>query len=403
MLKKILRVISIIIAILILLLVCMHVDVTLGRKIEAKKNQTKEYALHYSDFQLYVEGQSLYQQLFSDIKEAKHSIFTYFFIISDDQSSHTFLELLKEKAKEGVQVYLSVDRINDLSFKRKMKNELQASGVHFTYSRKPELPFFFYSLHHRNHRRITTIDGKIGYSGGFNIGDEYLGKDKKFGYWRDYHIRITGEGVQDLEEQFALDWKRDTSEAITSISKRSVPGKTLHTLSSYNGHDIIEKYIELIKQAKQSIVIATPYFIPKDEKLMNTLIQARQRGVSIKILWSYKPDVPFIKEAAYPYIRQAVENGISVYGYKKGMFHGKAMVFDNKTIVIGTANFTPRSFHINDEMNLYTKRGPILQQVNQALAQDIQDSKEMTISFLNNLSFFEKCKEKIIGIFNYYL
>ncbi|HDX9580710.1 TPA: cardiolipin synthase [Bacillus pseudomycoides] len=403
MVKKILRIISIIIAIFVLLLVCMHVDVTLGRKIEAKKNQTKEYALHYSDFQLYVEGQSLYQQLFSDIKEAKHSIFTYFFIISDDKSSRTFLDLLKEKAKEGVQVYLSVDRINDLSFKRKMKNELQASGVHFTYSRKAELPFFFYSLHHRNHRRITTIDGKIGYSGGFNIGDEYLGKNKKFGYWRDYHMRITGEGVNDLEEQFASDWKRDTSEAITSISKQNVPGKTLHTLTSYNGHDLLQKYIELIKQAKQSIVIATPYFIPKDEKLMSALIQARQRGVSVKILWSYKPDVPFIKEAAYPYIRQAVENGISVYGYKKGMFHGKAMVFDNETIVIGTANFTPRSFYINDEMNFYIKGGPILQQLNQALAQDIQDSKEMTLSFLNNLSFLEKCKEKIVGMFNYYL
>ncbi|PEA53014.1 cardiolipin synthase [Bacillus pseudomycoides] len=403
MVKKILRIISIIIAILVFLLVSMHVDVTLGRKIEAKKNQTKEFENHYSDFQLYVDGQSLYQQLFSDIKEAKHSIFSYFFILSDDKSSHTFVQLLKEKAKEGVQVYLSVDRINDLSFKRKMKNELQASGVHFTYSRKPELPFSFYSLHHRNHRRITTIDGKIGYSGGFNIGDEYLGKDKKFGYWRDYHIRITGDGVKDLEEQFALDWKRDTSEAIISTPKQSVPGKTLYTLSSYNGHGMIQKYIELIKQAKRSIVIATPYFIPKDEKLMNALIQARKRGISIKILWSYKPDVPFIKEAAYPYIRQAVENGISVYGYKKGMFHGKAMVFDNETIVIGTANFTPRSFYINDEMNFYIKGGPLLQQINQALAQDIQDSKEMTISFLNNLSFWVKCKEKIVGMFNYYL
>ncbi|SFI09194.1 cardiolipin synthase [Bacillus sp. 71mf] len=401
--KKILRIISIIIAILVLLLVWMHVDVTLGRKIEANKNQTKEYGPHYSDFQLYADGQPLYQQLFSDIKEAKHSIFTYFFIISDDKSGHTFLKLLQEKAKEGVQVYLSIDLINDLSFERKFKNELQASGVHFTYSRKPEFPFFFYSLHHRNHRRITTIDGKIGYSGGFNIGDEYLGKEKKFGYWRDYHIRITGEGVRDLEEQFAIDWKRDASEVITSTSKQSVPGKTLHTMSSYNGHDVIQKYIELIKQAKQSIVIATPYFIPKDEKLMNALIQARQRGVSIKILWSFKPDVPFIKEAAYPYIRQAIENGISVYGYKKGMFHGKAMVFDNETIVIGTTNFTSRSFHINDEMDFYIKDGPILQQINQALAQDIQDSKEMTISFLNNLSFLDKCKEKIVGIFNYYL
>jgi cardiolipin synthase len=144
MVKKIFRIISIIIAILAFLIIWMHIDVTLGRKIEAKKNQSKEYELHYSDFQLYAEGKDLYEQLFSDIKEAKYSIFTYFYIISDDKSSHTFLKLLKEKAEEGVQVYLSVDWINDLSFERKMKNELQASGVHFTYSRKPEFTIFFY-------------------------------------------------------------------------------------------------------------------------------------------------------------------------------------------------------------------------------------------------------------------
>ncbi|MDR4327744.1 cardiolipin synthase [Bacillus pseudomycoides] len=403
MAKKILRIISIIISAVIFLVVWMHIDVTLGRNVEADKNQRKEYAPRYSDFQLYVEGKTLYHQLFSDIKEAKDSIFTYFYIISNDKSSHTFLNLLKEKAEEGVQVYLSVDWINDLSFERKYKNELQASGVHFTYSRKPEFPFFFYSLHHRNHRRITTIDGKIGYSGGFNIGNEYLGKDKRFGYWRDYHVRLQGEGVTDLEEQFALDWKRDTSEEIARTAQSTIKGKTLHTMSSYNGYKVVTKYMELIKEAKRSIVIATPYFIPTDKELMNALIQARKRGVSVKILWSYKPDVPLIKEAAYPYIRQSIENGITVYGYKKGMFHGKAMILDNEITVIGTTNFTSRSFHINDEMDFYVYGGPMIQQINQALTQDFQDSKEITSSFFANLSFLEKCKEKIAWLVNYYL
>lgn len=173
------------------------------------------------------------------------------------------LNLLKEKAKEGVNVYLSVDRMNDLSFERKMINELRESGVHFTYSRKPALPFGFYSLHHRNHRRITTIDGEIGYTGGFNIGDEYLGKDKRFGYWRDYHVRLKGEGAKDLEQQFALDWKRDTKEEIKRSTNKASKGNTLHTMTSYNGHYVAEKYIDLIKQAQHSIVIVTPYFIAK--------------------------------------------------------------------------------------------------------------------------------------------
>ncbi|MGG0724821.1 phospholipase D-like domain-containing protein [Bacillus mycoides] len=403
MIKKILRVTSIIIAIFVFILIWMHIDVTLGRKMEAGKNMPTEYASHYSDFQLYVEGKSFYKQLFTDIREAKSSIYTYFFILSDDKSSHTFLNLLKEKAKEGVNVYLSVDLINDLSFERKMKKELQESGVHFTYSRKQELPFGFYSLHHRNHRRITTIDGEIGYTGGFNMGDEYLGEDKRFGYWRDYHVRIRGEGAKDLEEQFALDWKRDTKEDIKRSTNKASKGNTLHTMTSYNGHYVAQKYIALIKQAKHSVVITTPYFIAKNKALMNALIGAQKRGVTVKILWSYKPDIPLIKEAAYPYIRQAVKNGITVYGYKKGMFHGKLMLIDNELTVIGTTNFTARSFYINDEMNLYIHGGPIIAQVNEALTQDIDDSKEMTETFFDNLSFWERCKEKVVGWVDFYL
>ncbi|OOR76905.1 cardiolipin synthase [Bacillus cereus] len=403
MIKKILRVTSIAIAIFVFILIWMHIDVTLGRKMEAGKNMPTEYAPHYSDFQLYVEGKSFYKQLFTDIREAKSSIYTYFFILSDDKSSHTFLNLLKEKAKEGVNVYLSVDRINDLSFERKMINELRESGVHFTYSRKPALPFGFYSLHHRNHRRITTIDGEIGYTGGFNIGDEYLGKDKRFGYWRDYHVRLKGEGAKDLEEQFALDWKRDTKEEIKRSTNKASEGNTLHTMTSYNGHYVAEKYIELIKQAQHSIVIATPYFIAKNKESMNALIAAQKRGVTVKILWSYKPDLPLIKEAAYPYIRQAVNNGITVYGYKKGMFHGKLMLIDNELTVIGTTNFTSRSFNINDEMNFYIYGGPIVGQVNKALTEDFHDSKEMTKEFFEKLSFWERCKEKVAGLVDFYL
>lgn len=403
MIKKILRVTSIIIAIFVFILIWMHIDVTLGRKLEAGKNMPTEYAPHYSDFQLYVEGKSLYKQLFTDISEAKQSIYTYFFILSDDKSSHTFLNLLKEKAKEGVDVYLSVDLINDLSFERKMKKELQESGVHFTYSRKSELPFGFYSLHHRNHRRITTIDGEIGYTGGFNIGDEYLGKDKRFGYWRDYHVRVRGEGAKDLEEQFALDWKRDTKEDIKRSTNKASKGNTLHTMASYNGHYVARKYIELIKQAKHSIVITTPYFIAKNKELMNALIGAQKRGVTVKILWSYKPDIPLIKEAAYPYIRQAVNNGIAVYGYKKGMFHGKLVLIDNELTVIGTTNLTARSFYMNDEMNFYIHGGPIIGQVNEVLTEDFHDSKEMTKEFFEKLTFWERCKEKLAGLVDFYL
>ncbi len=123
---------------------------------------------------------------------------------------------------------------------------------------------------------LRQLMGEIGYTGGFNIGDEYLGKDKHFGYWRDYHVRIKGEGAKDLEEQFALDWKRDTKEEIKRSTNKASKGNTLHTMTSYNGHYVAKKYIELIKQAQHSIVIATPYFIAKNKESMNALIAAQK-------------------------------------------------------------------------------------------------------------------------------
>lgn len=402
MMKKAIRIFLITTSIVVLFLFWMHGDVTLGRKVEAKYNQPKQYAPHYSDFQLYDDGKELYKQLFSDLKGAKQSIYTYFFIISDDKSSYAFLNILKERARAGVKVYVSVDWINDTSFKKKAEKELKESGAHFTYSRKPELPFFFYSVHHRNHRRITTVDDKVGYTGGFNIGNEYLGKGP-FGYWRDYHVRVQGEGVHDLEEQFTLDWKRDTGETIKRNIQPVEKGNTLHTMVSYNGHHVTKKYIQLIKGAKQSIVIATPYFTPYDHGVMDALIAARKRGLSVKVIWSLKPDIPLIKEAAYPYIRKSLKHGIDVYGYKKGMFHGKAVLIDKKTTVIGTMNFTSRSFHLNDEMDFYITGGDIAKELETTMMKDIQDSKKMTASYFEKLSFWGRCKEKVASLFHYYL
>ena len=139
-------------------LIWMHIDVTLGRKMEVGKNMPTEYAPHYSDFQLYVEGKSFYKQLFTDIREAKQSIYTYFSFCRMIKVA-ILLNLLKE-GERRVNVYLSVDLLNDLSFERKVK-KLQESGVHFTYSRKQELPFGFYSLHHRNHRLLRRLMEKL--------------------------------------------------------------------------------------------------------------------------------------------------------------------------------------------------------------------------------------------------
>ncbi|MCU5663378.1 phospholipase D-like domain-containing protein [Bacillus cereus] len=159
----------------------------------------------------------------------------------------------------------------------------------------------------------------------------------------------------------------------------------------------------LFEQAKESIIILTPYFIPKDKTIWNALVDARKRGVRVKILFSPHSDALLVKEAAYPYIRKALKQGMEVYGYKKGVLHGKVFLIDEKVLMVGTVNFDSRSFHLNEEMNCYIHDPIYISRIKPVINADLQNSKQVTSSDVNQLSIKEKIKERVAKMFEYYL
>ncbi|ENQ3080632.1 phospholipase D-like domain-containing protein [Bacillus sp. WLY-B-L8] len=408
MLKKIRGIFRVLLFVFIggcfVLLVWAEIDRTTAEKSGRFDQKPSQYPIRQSDITMYTDGKQLNNQLFSDIKKAKHYVYINFFSIADDKVSHQFLELLRQKSQEGVEVYYAVDRLGGVLLKKKERELLVKRGVHFTYYNKPTFPYFSSSLDHRNHRRISVIDGKIGYIGGFNIGKKYLGEKEKLGYWRDYHLQIRGEGVQDLEHQFVLDWKKNSEKSIPIHSAIKEKGATSHRFTAYySGEKLGQDYAMLFQQAKESIIILTPYFIPKDKTIWNALVDARKRGVRVKILFSPHSDALLVKEAAYPYIRKALKQGIEVYGYKKGVLHGKVFLIDEKVLMVGTVNFDSRSFHLNEEMNCYIHDPVYISKTKPVINADLQDSKPVTSSDVNQLSIKEKMKEKIAKMFEYYL
>ncbi|PEP49120.1 phospholipase D-like domain-containing protein [Bacillus pseudomycoides] len=408
MLKKIgktfLVLLFVFIGVCFVLLVWDEIDRTAAEKSGRFGQQPSQYPIRQSDITMYTDGKQLNNQLFSDIKEAKHYVHINFFSIADDKVSHQFLELLRQKSQEGVEVYYAVDRLGGILLKKKERELLVKKGVHFTYYNKPAFPHLSSSLDHRNHRRISVIDGKIGYIGGFNIGKKYLGEKEKLGYWRDYHLQIRGEGVQDLEHQFVLDWKKNSEKPIPIHSAIKEKGETSHRFTAYySGEKLGQDYAMLFQQAKESITILTPYFIPKDRTIWNALVDARKRGVRVKILFSPHSDALLVKEAAYPYIRKALKQGIEVYGYKKGVLHGKVFLIDEKVLMVGTVNFDSRSFHLNEEMNCYIHDPVYISKIKPVINADLQNSKRVTSSDVNQLSIKEKMKEKVAKMFEYYL
>ncbi|MDR4982135.1 cardiolipin synthase [Bacillus cereus] len=392
-----------------LLLICVTlwitIDFSYGRFLHLKRVHSRTFPLRQSDFHLYTYGKDLYDALFTDIKRAKQHVHVLFFIVKNDEISREFLKLLMDKAQEGIEVRLLLDRFGSHYLSTEAIRSLQKNGVSFSFCHKVKFPFLFFSANQRNHRKITVIDGEIGYIGGFNIGEEYLGHNQKLGLWRDYHLRLTGEGVQDLQKQFLHDWFDDTNQYLLNTSlyfPKQQPGAILHQFIPTDGAYLQNTFLHLIENAKEELFIGTPYFIP-GKKIMSALLKARERGVQITILVPEKADHALVREAKFPYCRKLIQAGCNIYAFQQGFFHAKIIIVDNHICDIGTANFDMRSLYVNHEINclLYDKN--FIQTVKNKLHEDLECSSLLSFEDVNSLSLIERGKEWLGTILAFFL
>lgn len=247
-----------------------------------------------------------------------------------------------------------------------------------------------------------VIDGKIGYIGGFNIGDEYLGLNPKMGYWRDTHLRLQGSSVDALQTRFFLDWNNASLKPL-DYERRYFPikvpkGKTALQIVS-SGPDseweqIKNGIIKMIYSAKERIDIQTPYFVP-DDSLMHALKIAALSGVEIRIMIPGKPDHIFVYWATYAYIGELLKVGVRCFIYDHGFIHAKMMVVDGKIASVGTANFDVRSFKLNFEVNAFAFDVVLARRLQTIFEKDLQKSTEMTNEMYNQRSYWIRFKESI--------
>ena len=380
---------------LLLLALWMVIDFNLGRIQHKKQHKRKSYPVRESSITLFTSGPELFEDYFAQLKQANSHIHVLFYILKHDAISFDFLSILKEKANEGVEVRLMLDWVGCLKSKRQIKKFLQNSGVELFFSQVPTFPFFFYSLQARNHRKITVIDGKIGYLGGFNVGKEYINLDKKLSPWRDYHLKIQGEGVQDLQDVFLQDWQLA---AKVRLQYRDPYFPTLekgpyrHQVIPSEGIYLEQTFSKLIRQAKKSILIGTPYFIP-GKQVFADLQAALKRGVKLEILVPGTADHPLVKEASYPYFRTLIPLGATVFQYQKGFYHAKILMIDDQICDIGTANFDKRSFYLNQEINCYTYDKNYIGETLEVLRYDQSHAKQMNLKDIQSINPWAVFKE----------
>jgi cardiolipin synthase len=396
---------SIVIALILLIIVWFYLDFILGRIKHRTSFSKRETPILHGNFDIFPHGKELFADYFNELKNARSHIHILFYIVRDDEFSQQFFDILKAKAKEGVEVRLLVDRIGSYKVKKPAIKELRNAGVQFAFSNRIRLPFLFYSSQVRNHRKISIIDGKLGYLGGFNIGKEYIGQDPKLSPWRDYHLKITGESVPYLQREFFIDWNEYASDHVI-VNSRYAPeqpkGTVPHQFVPTEAGFLEEKYFNLIQNAKKSITIGTPYFIPS-KKLIHELIRAAKLGIKITIVVPYITDHMLVQEASYRYLRVMLSAGAQVFQYKNGFYHAKSIIIDDDLCDIGSANFDKRSLFLNKEINCYFYDPAFVNRFMDIIHKDILDSKPLKLDDLNKPNLLRSIKEGIAGAISFFL
>jgi cardiolipin synthase len=349
---------------------------------------------------LLIDGRETYDAMYEAIDAAEEYILFQFYIIRNDATGRRFKEKLIAKAKAGVSVRVMYDEIGSLGLDADFSNELMAAGAEvaaFSTNRRDGRK---YQLNFRNHRKIVVVDGKTGFTGGFNIGDEYLGKDDALSPWRDTHIQVTGPAAVMLQLPFAEDWYWASGEVPDDLAWEVQPGDGGSTVLCLPTGPADPRetcglfFLAAINSAEKRLWIATPYFVP-DGQIISALKLAQLRGVDVRIIVPDTNDSTLVEYSSHAYLDEIRDAGIRAYRYEKGFLHGKTMLIDDKLSCVGSANMDNRSFRLNFEIVLAVKDKDFAERTETMFLDDFTNSREITAKELDSKPFLFRLASRV--------
>lgn len=364
-------------------------------------NSNQAFLSQDNKLEIFVDGSLHFDDLISQLRNAKEYIHLQYYIIRNDALGRQVLDLLVEKARAGLEVKMLYDGMGCIRLPRHFFRPLLEAGGQVACFFPPFFPFINLRINYRNHRKICVIDGRVAYVGGFNIGDEYLGLSK-LGYWRDTHIKIEGSAVVGLDFRFLLDWRfaaKDYAPVEDKYFRDYMAGGDTAVQIVSSGPDshwaaIKDGYLKMINSARQRIYMQTPYFIP-DGSILEALKVAALSGVDVRLVIPEKEDHLFVHWASLSYVGELLEAGVKCYTYKKerGFIHSKMIVMDGAVSTVGTANLDIRSFHLNFEVNAFIYDEAVSGQMEEIFLNDLDDCDELTLDIYLQRSIYVKIKE----------
>lgn len=351
---------------------------------------------------LLIDGDAVFAAIFAAIEGAKDYLLVQFFIVKNDEIGRAFKERLLAAAKRGVKIYFLYDEFGSRALPGAYISEIAAvADIRPFKTRKGAKNRF--QINFRNHRKIVIADGTIALLGGLNVGDEYLGRDPKFGHWRDTHIELKGPTVTQVQLAFAEDWNwsagvvpplnwqgaKAAEPGVSALALPTGPADELETCALF--------FLEAILMAKKRLWITSPYFVP-DLRIISALQLAAMRGVEIKILLPSKPDHLMVWLASFSFLKSTIPRGIGLFRYQDGFVHQKVLLVDDHLSAVGTANFDNRSFRLNFEICVIVSDEGFAKEVEKMLEIDFVRSVAVTESEYDDRPYYFKAAVRFAAL-----
>lgn len=354
---------------------------------------------------LFNEGTPFFDDLFAKVAAAQHHIHIEIYIFEYDTIGRKLLHALAEKARQGVQVRLLYDAVGTRGLWWWRLRELRKAGG----KAEDFLPVSIlrrrFRVNLRNHRKIIVIDGRIAYTGGMNIGDEYAGRGR-LGEWRDTMLRLEGPAVQSLQDTFAEDWSFAAGESIRgeqfenpATSAGDVDVQVIESGPDQDLKSIREIYFAAVLKARQKLWITSPYYIP-DAGLRDAMGLAGRTGIEVKLIVPLHADHFTVHYATQYYLPELLAAGVQVYAYTKGFIHAKVVIADGQWASVGTANFDNRSLALNFEINCLIYSQSKIAELESAFERDLSHSIRLDAATFARRPLSSKLAENVCRLFS---
>jgi len=361
---------------------------------------------------LLTNGDETFTEIIQAIENATHHIHIQYYIYRSDEIGAKIRDTLIRKAKSGVIVRFLYDGLGSNKLRSGFLQPMKDAGIEVVEFDSILSPWLLETVNYRNHRKIVIVDGTIGFTGGLNVGDEYLGRSKKFPIWRDSHLKIEGKALYKLQAIFLEDFLYATSRLNAHswnqfMNRTYFPSQGIHQAEgavqiiasgpSSDDTSIRNALLKIMGSAKKSIWIATPYFIP-DQETLTLLRLSALSGVDDRLLYPGKGDSIISDQASQSYFTPLLKAGVSIYSYKDAFMHAKIVLVDDEVASIGTANMDIRSFELNYEIIAVLYESKTVLDIKNDFEQDFKESIEITWESFQKRSIQKRMLESLMRL-----